>query len=220
MPDDIRATARTCLLDKGYRREVRAVLYEVYRQEPTVAYLFEAQRPGYERRLRAMIRAWVRQHFYLQLPAVGLMVEDRLAGVALIVPPLRRLGVADSWMWRLRMIIGTGLRCTRRYLDYQAALVGSLPSDQVHMLPLLGVHPDFRSQQHAEQLLQAVHDWCAEEPGSHGVVLDTGNARYLAFYKRQGYQEIGEIAIGPVTERVFFHPNPLSSRSVTAGPAR
>ena len=84
MPDDIRATARTCLLDKGYRREVRAVLYEVYRQEPTVAYLFEAQRPGYERRLRAMIRAWVRQHFYLQLPAVGLMVEDRLAGVALI----------------------------------------------------------------------------------------------------------------------------------------
>ena len=139
---------------------------------------------------------------------------------ALIVPPLRRLGVADSWMWRLRMIIGTGLRCTRRYLDYQAALVGSLPSDQVHMLPLLGVHPDFRSQQHAEQLLQAVHDWCAEEPGSHGVVLDTGNARYLAFYKLQGYQEIGEIAIGPVTERVFFHPNPLSSRSVTAGPAR
>jgi hypothetical protein len=69
-----------------------------------------------------LVREWVRQHFYLQLPAIGLLVDDRLIALALIVPPQRRLGVADSWAWRLRMMLGTGLRCTRRYLDYQAAL--------------------------------------------------------------------------------------------------
>ncbi|MDR6712927.1 GNAT superfamily N-acetyltransferase [Pseudomonas hunanensis] len=216
MPENSPAAATTCLLDAGYRREVRSLLYQAYRHEPTFAYLFEAQRPGYERRLRVMVREWVRQHFALQLPAIGVMVDDRLVGVALIVPPLRRLGVADSWLWRLRMILGTGLRCTRRYLDYQAALAGCLPSDQVHVLPLLGVHPQYQGQQYGEQLLQAVHDWCADDPGTQGVVLDTGNAHYLAFYERQGYQEIGEIALGPIRERVFFHPNPLSSKPVIA----
>ncbi|MCV9918009.1 GNAT family N-acetyltransferase [Pseudomonas sp. BT-42-2] len=216
MPDQTPVAARICQLDEGYSREVRSLLYHAYRHEPTFAYLFEAQRPGYERRLRVMVREWVRQHFYLKLPAIGLLIEDRLAGVALIVPPLRRLGVADSWLWRLRMILGTGVRCTRRYLDYQAALAACLPSEQVHVLPLLGVHPQFQGQHYGEQLLQAVHDWCADDPQTQGVVLDTGNAHYLAFYQRQGYQEIGEIAVGPIRERVFFHPNPLSSKSAIA----
>lgn len=216
MPDAPAAPARICLLDEGYAREARSLLYHAYRHEPTYAWLFESQRPGYERRLRVLIREWLRQHFYLQLPAIGLLVEDRLVGLALIVPPLRRLGVADSWAWRLRMILGTGLGCTRRYLDYLAALASVVPSGPVHRLPLLGVHPQFQGQHYGEQLLQAVHDWCADDPGTQGVVLDTGNAHYLGFYQRQGYQEIGEIAIGPVRERIFFHPNPLSVAATSA----
>ncbi|MOA63063.1 hypothetical protein D3C78_1886600 [compost metagenome] len=46
------------------------------------------------------------------------------------------------------------------------------------------------------------------DESSQGVILDTGNPRYLDFYKRQGYEEIGEVAIGPIREHVFFHPNP------------
>ena len=98
MPDTTATPARICQLDDGYSREARSLLYNAYRHEPTFAYIFEAQRPGYERRLRVMVREWVRQHFYLQLPAIGLLVDDRLIAVALIVPPLRRLGVADSWV--------------------------------------------------------------------------------------------------------------------------
>ncbi|MHA7112837.1 GNAT family N-acetyltransferase [Pseudomonas promysalinigenes] len=216
MPDVTAAQARVCTLDNGYRREARALLYDAYRHDPTFAYIFEAHRPGYERRLRVMIRHWVRQHFYLQLPAIGLLLDDRLIALALIVPPQRRLGVADSWVWRLRMLLGAGQRCTRRYLDYQAAVIGCVPSDQVHMLPLLGVHPHFRGGHYGEQLLQAVHDWCAEDPNTQGVVLDSGNEQYLAFYARQGYEEIGEVVLGPVRERVFFHPNPEVSLSSIA----
>ncbi|QXH49383.1 GNAT family N-acetyltransferase [Pseudomonas fakonensis] len=212
MPD---APACICQLDEGYAREARSLLFHAYRHDPTYAWLFDAQRPGYERRLRVVIREWLRQHFYLQLPAIGVLVEDRLAGVALIAPPLRRLGVADSWAWRLRMVLGTGLRCTRRYLDYQAALASCLPGGQVHVLPLLGVHPQFQGRHLGEQLLQAVHDWCGEIPGTQGVVLDTGNEHYLAFYRRLGYEEIGEVAIGPVRERILFYPNTLSSSATS-----
>ncbi len=212
MPESTASPARICQLDDGYSREARMLLYHAYRHEPTFAYLFEAPRPGYERRLRAMVRERVRQHFYMQLPAIGLLLEDRLIGIALIVPPHRRLGVTDSWAWRLRMMLGTGLRCTRRYLDYQAALATCLPTEQVHVLPLLGIDPQFQGQRHGEQLLQAVRDWCAEDPNTQGMVLNTSNEHYLAFYQHQGYEEIGEIAVGPIRERVFFHPGPASSR--------
>ncbi|MBJ9973868.1 GNAT family N-acetyltransferase [Pseudomonas sp. S75] len=206
--------ARLCLLDDGYRREVRTLLYESYPREPTMAWLFDAARGGYERRLRAMIRAWVRQHFYMQLPALGLLVDDRLVAVALIAPPQRRLGVADSWMWRLRMLIGAGRRSTRRFLTYQAALAASLPTQQVHVLSLLGVHPQFQGQHYAEQLLQAVHGWCVKDLDSQGVVLSTGNPHYFAFCQRMGYQEVGDLALGDFNERVFFHPNSGSAKTI------
>jgi GNAT superfamily N-acetyltransferase len=150
----------------------------------------------------------VQQHFFQELPAIGLLIEERLVAIALIAPPQRRLDITESWGWRLRMLLTTGFRCTRRYLDYHDAVLGCLPPGPYHVLPLLGVHPEFQGRHLGEQLLEALHNWCAEDDGSQGVVLDTGNVRYLDFYKRQGYEEVGEVALGPVVEHVFFHPNP------------
>lgn len=202
------APAEVRMLDGGYAREVRSLLYHAYRHEPTFAYLFEAERPGFDQRVRATVRELVQQHFAEDLPAIGLLIDDRLIGAALIAPPQRRLDITESWSWRLRMLLTTGFSCTRRYLDYHDAVLACLPPGPYHVLPLLGVHPEFQGQHRGEQLLEALHDWCAQDSGSQGVVLDTGNARHLEFYRRQGYEEIGELALGPVVEHVFFHPNP------------
>jgi hypothetical protein len=51
------------MLDSGYSREARSLLYQAYRHEPTFGYLFEAERPGYEQRVRATVRELVKQHF-------------------------------------------------------------------------------------------------------------------------------------------------------------
>lgn len=200
--------AEVRMLDGGYAREARSLLYHAYRHDPTFAYLFEAERPGYDQRVRATVRELVQQHFSEDLPAIGLLIDDRLIGMALIAPPQRRMDITESWGWRMRMLLTAGFRCTKRYLAYHDAVIACLPPGPVHVLPLLGVHPEYQGQQYGEQLLEALHNWCAEETNSQGVVLDTGNAHYLAFYKRQGYQEVGEVAIGPVIEHVFFHPNP------------
>lgn len=196
------------LLDRGYSREARSLLYHAYRHEPTYAYLLDANRPGYDQRVRATVRELVKQHFIEELPAIGLLIEERLVGIALIAPPQRRLDITESWGWRLRMLLTTGLGCTRRFLEYHEAVLACLPPGPYHVLPLLGIHPEFQGRQLGERLLQALHEWCAEDAGSQGVVLDTGNPRYLDFYRRQGYQLLGEVAVGPVLERVFFHPNP------------
>ncbi|MBP5125664.1 GNAT family N-acetyltransferase [Pseudomonas protegens] len=216
MPDSSNVIADIHQLGSGYSREARSLLYQAYRHEPTFGFIFEADRPGYEQRVRATVRELVKQHFLQDLPAIGLLVNDRLIGIALIAPPQRRLGITESWAWRLRMVLSTGFRCTQRYLEYHQAVQACLPNDAVHVLPLLGVHPQFQGQHFGEQLLAAVHNWCAVDEHSQGVVLDTGNPRYLEFYKRQGYEEIGEIAVGPVREHVFFHPNPQHLQRATA----
>lgn len=211
MPESTNATADIRQLDGGYSREARSLLYQAYLEEPSFAYLFESQRPGYEQRVRATIRELVKQHFTQDLPALGMFIEDRLIGVALIAPPQRRLRITESWMWLLRMVMSAGLRSTQRYLAYHESVLSCLPSEAVHILPLLAIRRDFQHQRYGEQLLQALHDWCAVDENSQGVVLDTGNDNYLEFYRRQGYEEIGEIAVGPVREHVFFHPNPQVS---------
>nr|WP_298140432.1 GNAT family N-acetyltransferase [uncultured Pseudomonas sp.] len=201
-------TAEIRMLDGGYAREARSLLYHAYRHEPTFAYLFEAERPGYDQRVRATVRELVQQHFREDLPAIGLLIDDRLIGMTLIAPPQRRLDITESWAWRMRMLLTAGFRCTKRYLEYHDAVLSCLPPGPYHLLPLLGVHPEFQGQHYGEQLLEALHEWCAKDGSSQGVVLDTGNARYLDFYKRQGYEEVGEVAVGPIIEHVFFHPNP------------
>ncbi|SEI16079.1 GNAT family N-acetyltransferase [Pseudomonas fuscovaginae UPB0736] len=216
MPDTPETTASIHLLDSGYSREARSVLYHAYRHEPLFGYLFESERAGYEQRVRATVRELVKQHFFQELPAIGLLVNDRLIGIALIAPPLRRLGITESWAWRMRMLLGTGFKCTRRYLDYQQAVLACVPSAALHVLPLLGIHPQFQGQHYGEQLLTAVHNWCAEDEHSQGVILDTGNPRYLEFYKRQGYEEIGEIAVGPILEHVFYHAHPQTLQTAMA----
>src|SRR3990167_2041461 len=208
--------AEVRMLDSGYAREARSLLYHAYRHDPTFAYLFEADRPGYDQRVRATVRELVQQHFSEDLLAIGLLIDDRLIGMALIAPPQRRMDITESWNWRMRMLLTTGFRCTKRYLEYHDAVIACLPPGPYHVLPLLGVHPQYQGQHLGEQLLEALHNWCAEDTGSQGVVLDTGNSHYLDFYKRQGYQEIGEVAVGPIIEHVFFHPSPQPAIKASA----
>ncbi|MFP3518656.1 GNAT family N-acetyltransferase [Pseudomonas sp. SIMBA_077] len=216
MTQTLNATCQIQMLDRGYSKETRALLYQAYLHDPTFRYVFEAHRKGYAQRVRATVRALVKQHFFQQLPALGLLVDDRLIGVALIAPPQRRLGITESWAWQLRMIITAGLRGTQRYLQYHQAVLACVPGDAVHMLPLLAVDPQFQDATYPEQLLEAVHNWCAVDEHSEGVVLDSSNPRYQAFYKRHGYVEIGEVALGAVVEHVFFHAKPQVLHAATA----
>jgi len=206
-------SSQICMLSADYQTQVRSLLYQAYRLEPTFAWLFEAERIGYEQRVRATLRELVQAHFAEGLPAIGLFANERLVGAALIAPSGQRLDITQRWSWRLRMLLTSGFRCTKRYLTYHQAILNCLPSGQYHLLPLIGIHPDFRGKRFGEQLLNALHHWCAENQSSQGLVLDTGNAKYLNFYTNLGYQKISEVRLGSLQEYVFFHPNPQGKNS-------
>lgn len=191
-------------LDESSIKEAKSILYQAYHYEPTFKFLFDYERPGYDQRVRATIRELIELHFAKNQDAIGVSIDDALVAVAFIGSPHVRLKLSDQLNWRIRMMLTAGLSSTRRYLDYHEQVAECLPTDQHHELPLMGVHPKHQNRGVGTLLLNSVETICSENSKSAGIGLDTGNSRYLDFYKKHGYEKVGEVKLGEITEHVLF----------------
>ena len=196
--------ARVVRLDPHAITEAKTILFHSYRHEPTFEYLFEYGRPGYDQRVRATIRELVKQHFDSQQDVIGLALDNHLIAVALIGSPSVRLDMSKQFNWRLRMMLTAGIDCTNRYIDYHKQIHACLPNNDHHELPLMGVDSMYRNMGYGRQLIQAIENICKENPRSAGIALDTGNMRYLQFYGDMGYETVGKVTLGDMTESVLF----------------
>ncbi len=196
--------ARVVRLDPAALTEAKAILFRAYKNEPTFKYLFDASRPGYEQRVRATIRELVKLHFDSQQDVIGLALDNHLIGVALIGNPDVRLNLARQFNWRARMMMTAGMDCTWRYIEYHKQIHQCLPQDSHHELPLFGVDDRYHNMGYGRQLMEVIEKICFENPKSSGIALDTGNFRYLDFYKKLGYDVVGTVKLGPLEEKVLF----------------
>lgn len=199
-------------LDTSARNEAISILVSAYRNEPTFQYLFDHRRPGYEQRVRATVRELIDLYFELDQDAIGVMADDTLVAVAFIGEPELRLNLAEQISWRIRMVLTAGFACTRRYLDYHEKIKEMLPQPLAHQLPLMGVNPKYQNKGYGRMLLSTVEKLCAENPRGSGLVLDTGNSRYLPFYESEGFRSLGTIRLGDFEDHILF-------REVRAGEA-
>ncbi|MBK1874529.1 MULTISPECIES: GNAT family N-acetyltransferase [Marinobacter] len=196
-------------LDISALNEARSILYDAYRDEPTFQYLFNHRKPGYKQRVRATVRELVDLYFDLNQESVGVMVNDTLVAVAFIGDPDLRLNLANQFSWRIRMVLTAGFASTRRYLHYHERIRAMLPQPLAHQLPLMGVNPKYQNRGYGRLLLQAVQRLCAENPRGTGLVLDTGNSRYLPFYESEGFRSLGKLRVGGFEDHILFreiHP--------------
>tara|TARA_R110002167_G_scaffold170709_7_gene368642 strand:- start:98 stop:760 length:663 start_codon:yes stop_codon:yes gene_type:complete len=196
-------------LDISALNEARSILYDAYRDEPTFQYLFNHRKPGYNQRVRATLRELVDLYIDLGQEAVGVMDNDTLVAVAFIGDPDLRLNLADQFSWRIRMVLTAGFASTRRYLDYHEKIRAMLPQPLAHQLPLMGVNPKYQNRGYGRLLLKAVQRLCADNPRGSGLVLDTGNNRYLPFYESEGFRSLGKIRLGGFEDHILFreiHP--------------
>lgn len=196
-------------LDISALNEARSILYDAYRNEPTFQYLFNHRKPGYSQRVRATVRELVDLYFALDQEAVGVMVGDSLVAVAFIGDPDLRLNLADQFSWRIRMVLTAGFASTRRYLDYHEKIRAMLPQPLAHQLPLMGVNPKYQNRGYGRHLLKAVQRLCEDNPRGVGLVLDTGNSRYLPFYESEGFRSLGKVRLGGFEDHILFreiHP--------------
>lgn len=191
-------------LDVSARNEAIAVLVKAYRDEPTYQYLFNHRKPGYRQRVRATIRELIDLYFELNQEAVGILADDTLVAVAFIGEPELRLNLTHQISWRLRMVLTAGFASTRRYIDYHERIAALLPQEQAHQLPLMGVSPAYQGRGYGRMLLKTVEKLCEDNPRGAGLVLDTGNNRYLPFYESEGFRSIGTVQMGDLEDHILF----------------
>ncbi|QFS87191.1 MULTISPECIES: GNAT family N-acetyltransferase [unclassified Marinobacter] len=191
-------------LDETARNEAQSILCHAYREDPTFQYLFDHRRAGYDQRVRATVRELIDLYLELNQDAVGVMKGDTLIAVAFIGDPELRMNLAEQLSWRIRMVLTAGFASTRRYLDYHQKIRDLLPHPKAHQLPLMGVNPKYQNQGYGRVLLKAVEKLCEENPRGKGLVLDTGNSRYLPFYESEGFRSLGKIRLGDFEDHVLF----------------
>lgn len=202
-------------LDETARNEAKSILFHAYRDDPTFQYLFDHKRPGYEQRVRATIRELIGLYLELDQDAIGVMVDNTLVAVAFIGEPDLRLDLADQFSWRLRMVLTAGFSSTRRYLDYHQQIKALLPQPQAHQLPLMGVHPKYQHRGYGRLLLSTVERLCEENPRGRGLVLDTGNSRYLGFYESEGFRPLGKLKLGNFEDHVLYREVTPASKTAS-----
>lgn len=198
-------------LDETAFNEARSILFQAYRLEPTFQYLFDHRKPGYEQRIRATLRELIALYFNLNQDAIGVMEGDTLVAVAFIGEPELRLNLARHLGWRLRMVLTAGFASTRRYLDYHQKIRAMLPEGGTFYLPLMGVNPKYQNRGFGRLLLSTAERLCAERAGCNGLVLDTGNSRYLPFYESEGFRNLGTIHLGDYEDFVLFRDEKTSN---------
>ncbi len=197
-------------IDDRYSRQARSLLYHSYKDEPTFQYLLDGHRPGYKQRIRAMIRELIRLNIDQGEFVFGVMhkAEQRLLGVAFFSDLELKMDISRQFMWRMKMVLTTGFEGTRRFVQYFNDVQDSLPAKNHRMVSLIGIHPDFQKQGLGKLLLEKIHELTDKDQNSIGLFLDTGNNRYLDFYKSLGYELFAELPLGVIKEFVLFRPNP------------
>ncbi|WP_165855090.1 GNAT family N-acetyltransferase [Marinobacter sp. JSM 1782161] len=198
-------------LDPSAINEAKSILVKAYRHEPTFHRLFNERQPGYDRRVRATVRELINLYRELDQDAVGIMLDNTLVAVAFLGDPELRLNLTDRLSWRLRMTLTAGLASTRRYIDYHEQIRARLRKEGVHQLPLMGVDPKYQNRGYGRLLLEAVERLCRDNPRGNGLVLDTGNSRYLQFYESLGFRNLGEIRLGELREYVLYRDVSVAS---------
>jgi GNAT superfamily N-acetyltransferase len=197
-------------LDERFNRQARSLLYHSYKDEPTFKYLLDAHRPGYKQRIRATIRELIRLHMDRGEFVFGVIhkAEDRLLGVAFFSDLQLKMEISKQLVWRLKMILTAGFAGTRRFVKYFNDVQESLPPKNHRMVSPIGIHPDFQKQGLGKLLLESIHAISDQDDNSIGLFLDTGNNRYLDFYRSLGYEVFTELPLGQLKEFVLFRPNP------------
>ena len=197
-------------LDDRFNRQARSLLYHSYKDDPTFKFLLDAHRPGYKQRIRATIRELIRLHIDRGEFVFGVIhkAEDRLLGVAFFSDLQLKMDISKQLFWRLKMILTAGFEGTRRFVEYFNDVQESLPSKNHRMVSLIGIHPDFQKQGLGKLLLESIHAITDQDENSIGLFLDTGNNRYLDFYKSLHYEVFTELPLGQLKEFVLFRPNP------------
>ncbi len=208
------ALAETTLLDKSSLKAIylsehdlkiaASILYNAYYDDPLFVDIFQAEKEGYESRLRSAIREELSAFWVAEQPMVGLFDNDRLLAVCCLTGPDAAFGAGRYWHWRLKMLLTAGLFGTRQMVEKEEKVRASVPANDFHMISFIAVHPDYQHQGLGHVLLGAIDSILTEDSKSEGVAVLITRDKQKHLFEDGHYDMVGELEVGHIQGSVMF----------------
>jgi ribosomal protein S18 acetylase RimI-like enzyme len=181
-----------------------SILYNAYVDDPLFLEIFQAEKEGYESRLRSAIREELNAFWVAEQPMIGLFDAERLSAVACLTAPDAAFGAGRYWHWRLRMLLTAGLFGTKQMLEKEEKVRTLVPAENFHMLSFIAVHPDYQDHGLGHILLGAIDSVVEEDAKSAGVAVFVTIEKHKSFFGDDRYSVVGDLSLSHVKGSVMF----------------
>ncbi len=193
-------------LTSDRRREAADLLARALAPYPTMRWLCEAERPGFEERLRAVYRVALAMQEREGQPSLGLLEGGRLVAAAVAHDPGRKLTAGSALAGFVGSVFSPARSTMARGHGYETAIARARPREPHHFLSVIGVEPALQRRGSGRALMGALHDRAARDPRSAGVCLDTCDPDNRRYYEGFGYRLHGRCTTGPLEQWILFRP--------------
>ena len=208
-PDVHIEDVRAVFLTADNLKVAASILYNAYHDDPLFMDIFQAEKEGYEGRLRSAIREELDAFWDAGQPMIGLFEDSRLLAVTCLTKPGSSFSSGRFWHWRLKMLLTAGYFSTRAMVEKEEKIRSAMPAEHYHMVSFIAVHPDHQHHGLGHVLMGAIDSIVNEDSSSEGVGVFVSLPRYLKFFRSGFYQQISVITVSDVTGEILFKPKPL-----------
>ena len=181
-----------------------SILFNAYVDDPLFVDIFQAEKEGYESRLRSAIREELNAFWVAEQPMIGLFHESRLLSVACLTGPDAAFGAGRYWHWRLRMLLTAGLFGTKQMLEKEEKVRNLVPAENFHMLSFIAVHPNYQHAGLGHILLGAIDSIVNDDVAAEGVAVFVTVPKHKLFFSDDNYSVVGELCLSHVKGEVMF----------------
>jgi len=181
-----------------------SILYNAYVDDPLFLEIFQAEKEGYESRLRSAIREELNAFWVAEQPMIGLFDAERLIAVACLTAPDAAFGAGRYWHWRLRMLLTAGLFGTKQMLEKEEKVRTLVPAENFHMLSFIAVHPDHQEHGFGHILLGAIDSVVEVDAKSAGIAVFVTIDKHKSFFGDDKYSVVGNLSLSHVDGSVMF----------------
>lgn len=197
---------KAAYLDADNLKVAASILYKAYFDDPLFTDIFQADKEGYEARLRSAIREEINAYYDASQSIIGLFEGERLLAVTCLTLPDMAFGSGKLWHWRLKMLLTAGYFGTKQMIVKEEKVREKMPAKSYHMMSLIGVHPDYQDNGLGHVLMSAVLGLLIEDESSEGVGILVTLPKCISFFKDGGFEHVEDIAVGNIKGKVMFRP--------------
>ena len=183
-----------------------SILYNAYFDDPLFVDIFQADREGYEARLRSAIKEEINTFWESEQALIGLYEQGRLLAVSCMIGPDASFGAGRFWHWRLKMLLTAGYFGTKQMIAKEEKVRAKIPAENYYMLSLIGVHPDHQDIGLGHVLMSAMLSLLDDDTQSQGIGVLVTLDKCLSFFKDAKFEHVEDIDVGKITGKVMFRP--------------